>query len=1078
MMALPTVDYAGIQRLISSSALPSISLNQIYGNTQGLLDYGNPGRFAKYLMPEPITAPDFLFKTLNDNRLVHYQPSDREISNLIKYGLLKHPFVDPAQTGTQQDGLTKGQKQVNTLKKRLQESGQEVPEPEKTGTHGLVGSLLNVLGAPGGAVTTLVYDLVNGGDFHPLRDIGHGLTGKGRKVGSDILNELGIQNKWAKGLGGFALDVVLDPTSYIGVGLAKNALTHGTRKIASEALKDAGHTASKEELDDLIKRAIHPDYRSEQIVNDPRIAVVSQAFGRPAQRLGNRGKLPQFKLSDAYPNIPNQYQFELGIPFTNANVKLADITPAVNKVKDTLSALPESNNVGLRAIGRAGKRVHDALGHVFNPYPIASNLANLFKQHDYALSSDYRNVIQHGEVLNRMLGGSYKKNPKLHEAVVKYLDDPQTGEQLLLNLSEKEFKKAQQVIPELKQLFLDLANQDAQYGFLHPSRARQFYFPHMVEGPAASKQAFNQMLNNIRMPKLQTSSRFHHERAFPKISELEDFVKRFNEMHKDLKPLSVNYDVGRAVASRQLASQKLKHDKTLIDRLKNLGGGYIKSVNQVQPGDVRYVHIPEEVPGFEGYMATPEVANFLQEWNDITSPETARGLLKIVGPLSKIWKASVTATGTHQFNNLVGSAWNNWIMGVKNPVDYQRAVTLLTAGKGKSANPSEKALKSVKIKTPNGNILNGQQIMDLAKQYNIINAGSEADYLGRTIRRIGKKNVLTKVAGLPQTASEFTDDLGRLAGFINQLKTTGDPWTSALNVKKHLFDYTELSKTEKDLLNQAIPFYAWMRKNIPLQLEALFRRPGMYTGTEHAVQEGAKATGVNPEDMPDYLANAGTVPLFKTKDGHVVYMSPYALPSYDLFEALDALSSPGKAESYLMQQLGPWFKAASEIALNEQFFNGMPIDPIAEQAGTYPSTSSILNYLFEQTGLPYNIARSIQGASDNQEHVTQSLGGGPFGTNPAGWAGFREYNPDYYTKQVQPYQYADQLRGDIQDLTRKGKTVYTTTEIKQAEQLGITPEQVRLLRSILDQRGVRKTQKNLTQLLYALQEQGQMQTTP
>jgi hypothetical protein len=53
--------------------------------------------------------------------------------------------------------------------------------------------------------------------------------------------------------------------------------------------------------------------------------------------------------------------------------------------------------------------------------------------------------------------------------------------------------------------------------------------------------------------------------------------------------------------------------------------------------------------------------------------------------------------------------------------------------------------------------------------------------------------------------------------------------------------------------------------------------------------------------------------------------------------------------------------------------------------------------------------------------------------------------------------------------------ILTTTEINQAKKLGNDPEQIRMLGNILDQRGMRKTQKNLVQLLYAMQAQGQME---
>jgi len=61
------------------------------------------------------------------------------------------------------------------------------------------------------------------------------------------------------------------------------------------------------------------------------------------------------------------------------------------------------------------------------------------------------------------------------------------------------------------------------------------------------------------------------------------------------------------------------------------------------------------------------------------------------------------------------------------------------------------------------------------------------------------------------------------------------------------------------------------------------------------------------------------------------------------------------------------------------------------------------------------------------------------------------------------------LRRRVQDLTEQGKTVYSTVELDQSQKLGIPPSKIRILRSILDQNGQRKTQNNLRSLYYLSQ---------
>src|SRR5690606_6208577 len=78
----------------------------------------------------------------------------------------------PAVPGIDEENeLTPTQKRVETLKTILEESVHEVPEPEDQVRHSFVVWLLYVLGAPGGAVTTLVHELIDGGNFNPLESL-------------------------------------------------------------------------------------------------------------------------------------------------------------------------------------------------------------------------------------------------------------------------------------------------------------------------------------------------------------------------------------------------------------------------------------------------------------------------------------------------------------------------------------------------------------------------------------------------------------------------------------------------------------------------------------------------------------------------------------------------------------------------------------------------------------------------------------------------------------------------------------------------------------------------------------------
>jgi len=73
---------------------------------------------------------------------------------------------------------------------------------------------------------------------NPLEEAWKGLSGQERETYSDVLKELGVENKWIRGGVGFALDVALDPATYFGGALIKGAAK--TVGVGGKAVLGAG----------------------------------------------------------------------------------------------------------------------------------------------------------------------------------------------------------------------------------------------------------------------------------------------------------------------------------------------------------------------------------------------------------------------------------------------------------------------------------------------------------------------------------------------------------------------------------------------------------------------------------------------------------------------------------------------------------------------------------------------------------------------------------------------------------------------------------------------------------------------
>jgi len=84
------------------------------------------------------------------------------------------------------------------------------------------------------------------------------------------------------------------------------------------------------------------------------------------------------------------------------------------------------------------------------------------------------------------------------------------------------------------------------------------------------------------------------------------------------------------------------------------------------------------------------------------------------------------------------------------------------------------------------------------------------------------------------TAGRAIEDTMRAGHFLWRLSKGDDPLKAAKSVQKHLFDYQYgLTPFEKKFgRNFMLPFYAWTRFNLPLQLEMLATQPGeVHRGT-------------------------------------------------------------------------------------------------------------------------------------------------------------------------------------------------------------------------------------------------------
>ncbi len=178
--------------------------------------------------------------------------------------------------------------------------------------------------------------------------------------------------------------------------------------------------------------------------------------------------------------------------------------------------------------------------------------------------------------------------------------------------------------------------------------------------------------------------------------------------------------------------------------------------------------------------------------------------------------------------------------------------------------------------------------------------------------------VIRTMATLPQGY----ENNARIAHFMFMLDKTGDPVQAAISVKKHLFDYQDLTHFEKTVMRRVAPFYSWTRKNIPLQAEKFITDPGKFL-TLKKTADAVERLSAGDEQVLDrkhvasWIKDANGIRVKVDKDGkHHFWLMSGWIPAADLSK-FDA--------GEMLNMMHPLPKLVLEKSINQDFFSGRKI---------------------------------------------------------------------------------------------------------------------------------------------------------
>ncbi len=167
------------------------------------------------------------------------------------------------------------------------------------------------------------------------------------------------------------------------------------------------------------------------------------------------------------------------------------------------------------------------------------------------------------------------------------------------------------------------------------------------------------------------------------------------------------------------------------------------------------------------------------------------------------------------------------------------------------------------------------------------------------------------------------EEFSKVALFNHRMKMGDSAAEAARVVRKHLFDYQNLSKGDRTIRDYFSPFWTWLRRNIPLQLEHMVKKPGHYQRVASGVTnwQGSTPEGwAEVQTLPEWVSRTGAVKIGEA-EGTPYYkdITDYG-PQGDPFGILEA---PVRG---LASTLGPQVQMPYEALSGKRIFADMPVE--------------------------------------------------------------------------------------------------------------------------------------------------------
>lgn len=344
------------------------------------------------------------------------------------------------------------------------------------------------------------------------------------------------------------------------------------------------------------------------------------------------------------------------------------------------------------------------------------------------------------------------------------------------------------------------------------------------------------------------------------------------------------------------------------------------------------------VPEMKGLFAPKDVVGQItRAASSYRDPKAALEILDLWANGTNIWKAwTLSLFPSYHTRNIISNHYNNWLAGmnVTNSIpDYQQSWNLIMKSR-KGAFSNNKVLGDMTDK----------QLWDLALKKRVLRGGAFMGELGATMTQRSSLSTFIKSSTIDvanNKALQFGfrwgthfEDHARLAQFMWRLRRGEKADDAARGVNKFLFDYkyglTDLER--KVFRDRLMPFWAWTRFNLPLQLEMLVTQPRKFVvGTKIKRAWEDQFGGPQPNEifLADWMKRQFKIRWRYSKDKKEYEF--FILDSWWPATDVGKIMGSERIRDELVNLTTPFLKAPAEMWFNYSLFKKRKIEAFPGQ---------------------------------------------------------------------------------------------------------------------------------------------------